>query len=177
MATIDGIGLAEPSTITKSLAAVPVERNSSITYQEVMVLGSPNSTTALALAEVTGASPASTTVGLVVRQVLGTPLTFAASTVGNTSTQTVLISSAATTPYISAYMVASTETGPIVGGFYVGSTLLWPVVIGASLGVMQQSQQVAQPGYVFRGQADRPVHFVTASSGVTLHVGLTYWNE
>jgi hypothetical protein len=68
MAVIDGVGLAEPSTITKSLAAVPITRNSSVTYQEVMVLGSPNSTTLLALAEVTGADPASTTVGLVVRE-------------------------------------------------------------------------------------------------------------
>lgn len=69
MATIDGIGLAEPSTITKSLAAVEIERNSSVTYQEVMVIGSPNSTTALALAEVLGSAPASTVVGLAVRTV------------------------------------------------------------------------------------------------------------
>lgn len=78
MATIDGIGLAEPSTITKSLAAVPVSRNSSITYQEVMVLGSPNSTTLLSLAEVMGSAPASTTVGLVTRPI--GPLTVAQST-------------------------------------------------------------------------------------------------
>jgi hypothetical protein len=69
MAVIDGVGLAEPSTITKSLAAVPITRNSSVTYQEVMTLGSPNSTSLLALAEVMGSAPASTTVGLVVRPV------------------------------------------------------------------------------------------------------------
>lgn len=67
MATIDGIGLQEPSTITKSLAAVAIERNSSMTYQEVMVLGSPNSTTSSALAEVTNAAAASTAWGLVTR--------------------------------------------------------------------------------------------------------------
>lgn len=67
MATIDGIGLAEPSTITKSLAAVAIERNSSMTYQEVMVIGSPNSTTSSALAEVTNAAAASTAWGLVTR--------------------------------------------------------------------------------------------------------------
>lgn len=69
MATIDGIGLAEPSTITKSLAAIPITRNSTLLHQEIMSIGSPNSTTLLALAEVTGADPASTTVGLVVREV------------------------------------------------------------------------------------------------------------
>ena len=71
MATIDGIGLAEPSTITKSLAGVLVQRNGSNTYQEVMVLGSPNSTTALALAEIQATAPASTTMGLVVRVASG----------------------------------------------------------------------------------------------------------
>jgi hypothetical protein len=81
MAVIDGIGLAEPSTITKSLAAVPVTRNSSVTYQEVMVLGSPNSTTLLALAEVMGSAPASTTVGLVTR--IAGPVTVAQSTAGD----------------------------------------------------------------------------------------------
>jgi hypothetical protein len=67
MAVIDGIGLAEPSTITKSLAAVLIQRNSSDTYQEVMVIGSPNSTTSSALAEVTNAAAASTAWGLVTR--------------------------------------------------------------------------------------------------------------
>jgi hypothetical protein len=69
MAVIDGVGLAEPSTITKSLAAIPITRNSSVTYHELMVLASPNSTTLLAVAEVMGSAPASTTVGLVVRPV------------------------------------------------------------------------------------------------------------
>lgn len=78
---IDGIGLSEPSTITKSLAAVPITRNSSVTYQEVMVLGSPNSTTAVALAEVLGSVPASTTVGLVTRPI--GPVVVAQSTAGD----------------------------------------------------------------------------------------------
>lgn len=67
MATIGDINLEEPSTVTKRLAAVEIERNSTAQYQEVMVLGSPNSTTSLALAEVTDSVPASTTMGLVVR--------------------------------------------------------------------------------------------------------------
>lgn len=67
MANIDGIGLAEPSTITKSLAGIGIDRNGTTTYQEIMSIGSPNSTTSLALAEVMGSAPASTTVGLVTR--------------------------------------------------------------------------------------------------------------
>jgi hypothetical protein len=69
MATIGDIGLAEPSTLTKRLAAVEITRNSTVQSQEVMVLGSPNSTGVLALAEVMGSAPASTVMGLAVRQV------------------------------------------------------------------------------------------------------------
>lgn len=81
MATIGDVGLQEPSTITKRLAAVEITRNSTVQSQEVMVLGSPNSTTTLALAEVTGAAPASTTMGLVTRPI--GPITVAQSTAGD----------------------------------------------------------------------------------------------
>lgn len=81
MATIDGIGLAEPSTITKSLAAVLIPRNSSNTYQEVMVIGDPDSTTSSAIAKVTNAAAASTAWGVVTRPVM--PLTVAQSTAGD----------------------------------------------------------------------------------------------
>lgn len=226
MATIDGIGLAEPSTITKSLAAVSIERNSSVTYQEVMVIGSPNSTTATALAEVTGSAPASTTVGLVVRvaepstgpfaissiagvtlvgqnsttwpvqvssvagvvsvqqnstvfavqarTVIPTMITVT-STAGSDTTATI-ISSAATTPRIAAYTVVSTVAGPVQAGFYAGSTLLWPVLMWADGGVPKDAQAVAPPGFLFSGQANRPVQFSVASTG-HYTVALTYWQE
>lgn len=246
MATIGDIGLAEPSTLTKRLAAVEIERNSTVQSQEILVLGSPNSTGVLALAEVMGSAPASTVMGLAVRQVgpvtfgqstaadalvtvyqssaaalqmtatlassansvlarvttssgggiegstilpqtagllglhvrpvFGAPLTVAQSTVGQT-TATVLISSATTRPYVSAYVVTSTEAGPITGGFYAGSTLVWPVTIWADGGVPTQMQAVAQPAYVFRGQADRPLEYRLTGSTGTLSVALTYWNE
>jgi hypothetical protein len=68
MATLDGIGLAEPSTITKSLAAALIQRNSSNQYQEIMSIGDPDSTTALAIAKVSATvGLASTVMGLAVR--------------------------------------------------------------------------------------------------------------
>jgi hypothetical protein len=71
MANFDEIGLSEPSTITKKLAAISIDRNSTTQFQEVMSIGSPNSTTKLAVAEVLGTAPQSTVVGLAVRVVSG----------------------------------------------------------------------------------------------------------
>lgn len=63
------IGLAEPSTITKSLRSVTQTINSSAVHQEVMTIGSANTAagSSLGLAEVQATAPASTTMGLVVR--------------------------------------------------------------------------------------------------------------
>jgi hypothetical protein len=59
------IGLAEPSTITKSLRTVTADINSSTVHQEVTTLGGANSS--LELARVQATAPASTSMGLVVR--------------------------------------------------------------------------------------------------------------
>lgn len=220
------IGLAEPSTITKSLRSVTQNINSSVVHQEVMTLGSATANSSLNLAEVLGSAPPSTTMGLVVR-VAGGPssaadatfrvnqgapnssnadawpvlvknssgaiaptnpfpvslqlstltfATFAASTIGNSSAQTQIISSAATTPFVTSYVVTSTEVGPIVGGFYVGSTLIWPVIVSAGLGSPTQAQGPSvAPNYIFAGQASRPLHFNTGSSGVTVQLAMTYF--
>lgn len=63
------IGLAEPSTITKSLRSVSQTINSSVVHQEVMTIGSQGAVagSSLGLAEVTASAPASTTWGLAVR--------------------------------------------------------------------------------------------------------------
>lgn len=67
MATFSNIGLEEPSTITKSLAAVTVTRNSSATEQELITLADPESS--LGLLRITDTTPDSTMFGVVVRQV------------------------------------------------------------------------------------------------------------
>ena len=63
------IGLAEPSTITKSLRSVTQTINSSVVHQEVMTIGA-SAGSSLALAAVTDATPDSTHFGLVTRSVI-----------------------------------------------------------------------------------------------------------
>lgn len=65
------IGLAEPSTITKTVSAISITRNSSVEYQEILTIGDPEST--LGVARVTDQTPASTMFGVVVRE--AAPLT------------------------------------------------------------------------------------------------------
>lgn len=174
MPTNDVIGLAEPSTITKNLRTVRLEINSSNVHQEVMTLGGAEST--LEIARVVAAQPASSHYGIVTREAPVVLSHLVQSTVLATSTATTLLSSAATTPFVSAFILTSTDAGPIVGGFYAGSTLLWPVTLWAAGGVANVAQQVAAPGYVFAGQAGRPLEFHTAgSSGVFVRLGMTYW--
>jgi hypothetical protein len=176
MATHGDIGVSQPaaSTITMKVRTVTVDVNSTTVHQEVLTLGGAEST--LEVARVVATMPASTHYGLVTRPAPAVLSQLANSTVSATSTATVLLSSAATTPFVSAFMVTSTNAGPIVGGFYAGSTLLWPVTLWAAGGVAHVSQHVAAPGYVFAGQPGRPLEFRTPdSSGVFVRLGMTYW--
>ncbi len=67
MATFNHIGGAEPSTLTFKLATVSQTRNSSVMHQEIMALGDPD--TSNAIAAVLNTVPASTAWALAVRQV------------------------------------------------------------------------------------------------------------
>lgn len=67
MATLDRIGGAEPSTLTFKLRTVRFNQNSSNMMSEVMVLGDPDSTNAIAA--VLASAPASTAWGIVTREV------------------------------------------------------------------------------------------------------------
>jgi hypothetical protein len=67
--TFGAIGLAEPSTITKTVASVVIARNSTNDHQEILTLGDPQSS--LGLARVLAAPPDSTEMGLAVRIVSG----------------------------------------------------------------------------------------------------------
>lgn len=66
MPTFNNIGLQEPSTITKTVAAVQIQRNSSNELQEILCLGDSESTLGVARVTAAGGVP-STTYGLVVR--------------------------------------------------------------------------------------------------------------
>lgn len=67
MATFNHVSGQEPSTVTFKLATVTQTRNSSVMHQEIMALGDPDSSAAIAA--VLNAVPASTAWGLVIRQV------------------------------------------------------------------------------------------------------------
>lgn len=65
MATFNHLGLAEPSTLTAKIATVTQTRNSSVMHQEILSIGDPDSS--LAIAAVLASNPASTAWGVVVR--------------------------------------------------------------------------------------------------------------
>jgi hypothetical protein len=114
-------------------------------------------------------------IGLHVRQVLGT-MNAVASTMGSGSTGSTVVSSAATVPYVTAFSVYSTTAGPIPAGFYAGSTLLWPFILWADGGKPQEVLAVNAPGFIFKGQADRPIELRIGSTAAVTY-GITYWNE
>lgn len=174
MATFSHIGLAEPSTITKALAAVTVTRNSSATEQELLSLADPESS--LGVARVTNARPDSTMWGLVVRQAWSSLASATLSTALNTSTSSTVVSSAATVPHVIAFTATSTTAGPIVGGFYAGASLVWPVTLWANGGHPSEMMAVSPPAFLFKGAASEPITF-QGNSTAQVRVGVTYWRE
>lgn len=94
MASFSNIDGEEGSTVTFSVAAVSITRNSSVELQEILTIGDPDSS--LALAAVTNAAPASTRWGLNVR-VVGGP-----SSVADFSVRAVLPSTGADNPVSAA---------------------------------------------------------------------------
>jgi hypothetical protein len=110
MATHDDIGLSQPaaSTITKRLDAVSLDANSTTVLREVMVVGSPETTNALA--QVLGAAPASTDWGLVTRVVgYSTVVSVAAMPAGSSG-----VTVNAITGPVSTAAPATGDTGVIV---------------------------------------------------------------
>jgi hypothetical protein len=63
----NNLGLQEPSTITARVATVTIQRGSTLEHQEILVLGDPTSSNAVAA--VTNAAPSTSVYGLAVRQV------------------------------------------------------------------------------------------------------------
>jgi hypothetical protein len=94
VASFNHIGGAEPSTVTFKVATVTQTRNSSVMHQEILSIGDPNSS--LALAAVLNAAPASTAWAMAVR-IAGGP-----SSVVDLSFRPVLSSTAADNPVTAA---------------------------------------------------------------------------
>jgi len=110
MTTYANIGLAEPSTITKVVAATIVARGSTNEYQEILVIGDPQSS--LGLARVVAVPPVSTEFGQVVRIASGP------SSAADLAMRAVLSSTSADNPVtISGNSTVVQGTSPwIVGG-------------------------------------------------------------
>lgn len=131
MATNSEINGAEPSTVTFKLATVTQDWNSTIRHQELLTLAGAEST--LEIVRVLGAAPASTDMGLVVRQVgyvaPSTTVSVAAMPAGSSGVTVnafaaSLISSAAAAGNSSALLVR------VVGGASSGAD--FPVTLPAN---------------------------------------------
>lgn len=83
MATFNHIGGAEPSTLTFKVATVTQTRNSSAMHQEILTIGDPDSS--LALAAVLNTAPASTAWALAVREVSNSTIVSVAALPANSS--------------------------------------------------------------------------------------------
>lgn len=149
--TFSNIGMEEPSTITNRASAVTINRGGTDEQQEILVIGDPESS--VAIARVLAATPASTEYGLAVREIVPQSTgPFAISSVGGVvavSTGPVQVSSVggvvqvSTGPFqISSIQgVVSVSTGPFVISSIVGvvSVSTGPVQISSVGGVVAVS--------------------------------------
>lgn len=172
MATEGNIGLAEPSTLTKSVRTFTQTINSSALHMEGLTLVGQESS--LAIAQVVSSNAASTVWGLVTRSAAPSLTTYAASTVGQSSATTIVSSNATTVGYVQSYQLTSTMAGPVTGGFYINSTLVWPVLIWAGGGIARDGQSASYPGYLFKGTAAKDLTFNVSSTGA-YQLAVTYW--
>ena len=126
------------------------------------------------------ASPAHGVIGLHVRQVPSSMATFAASTVGATSTNTTLVSSlAGARVKVYAFSVTSTVVANSTVSFRSSAaTVLWPLVLGSgSSGVTGANLAVAPPAFLFATASANALTFHTPSSGPEFHVAVSYFVE
>lgn len=129
MATFSNIGLEEPSTVTKSVASVTIDRGSTTEHQEIMTIGGAESS--LAIAQVSASSNiASTTYGLVVRPLIPSSQQMAnivsigtvdaVSSIGGLvslpSTQQVVVNNISTIVTVAAFGSTAVSTGNVALG-------------------------------------------------------------
>jgi hypothetical protein len=176
MPTFGDIGVSQPaaSTITMKVATVQLTRNSTVTHQEILSIGDPDSTNGLAA--VLSTRPASSAWGVAVRQAMPPLTTYAASTTGQASTTVIATSNAASVQYVCAFSVESTISGPLACGFYSSATLVWPVTVWAGGGNNAVRLAVPWPSYLFKGSTGNDLTFRVPSTGA-YQVAVTYWTE
>ena len=116
MATFNNIGGQEPSTVTFRLATVNMARGSTTEQQEIMVLGDPD--TSNALAAVLNTTPASTAWALAVRDVVPNSTIQTISTVQGA----VIVRSSAANALVTAYQSSAADLNVTVAGYVAPST-------------------------------------------------------
>ena len=116
MASFNHINGAEPSTVTFKLATVVQTRNSSVMHQEIMALGDPD--TSNAIAAVLNTAPASTAWALATREVLPSTGPFAISSIAGVTTI-----QGNSTVHFPAGMVSS--AAPAAGSSALITRLIW----------------------------------------------------
>ena len=121
--------------------------------------------------------PAQTVLGLHVREVPSSQQTFAASTVGQTSTATTLVSSAANQVIrVTAFSVTTTVVTASTVSFRSSlANVLWPLVLGSqSSGITGANLAVSPPNCLFQTQVANALVFHVPSSIPEYHISVRY---
>lgn len=139
MPTFSNIDGEESATVTFTVAAVSLTRNSSGELQEILCLGDPEVASSLGLARVVNTAPASTMAGLVVR-IAGGP-----SSVADFSVRAVLPSTAADNPVAfpstQSVQAKNSTIGDLLASVQQNSTV-WQVQIPSSQSVQVKNSTI-----------------------------------
>lgn len=169
MPTFSNIDGEESASVTFTVGAVSLTRNSSAELQEILCLGDPEVASSLGIARVTAAAPASTNAGLNVRVVSGP------SSVADLSVRAVLPSTAADNPitFTSTHSVQAKNStiGDLLASVQQNSTV-WAVQIPSSQSVQVKNStigdllaSVQQNSTVWAVQADGRVRAQNSTIG------------
>jgi hypothetical protein len=171
----DNLGLAEPSTITAVVATVTITRGSTVENQEILVLGDPE--TSNALARVLNATPASTTWAVAVREVAPSTQMSISSVAGTVTVD----GTVSVTGYVAPSTVITVSTGSVrvhqssaadlnvtVAGYVAPSTI---VAVSSLGGVVTVSPTAGSTWAVRALQSSAADLQVTATQGGTWNIG------
>ena len=166
---------AKNSTIGDLLASV--QQNSTVWQVQAKIQDSsavsPN---------IVGTRPTTGAQGFAVRQVYNDLQSTGFSTIGNNSTSSTVVSSAAGLRVkVYAYSITSTHNGAAANTLSFNSSLadlLWPMSLRAlSSGITGANLAVSPPGWLFATAAGSPLVFKVTGGTGSYHLGLSYFVE
>lgn len=193
---VDGRVRAQNSTITDFLASV--QQNSTVwqvqahnsTIGDLLASVQQNSTAWVTQAHfmdssnvtpnIVGTRPTTNAQGLAVRTVLNDLQSTAFSTLGNGSTSSTIVSSAASLRH-KVYAYSITSTNQAVNTLTFASSLgnpLWHVALQSfSSGVSGANMAVSPPGWLFATEAASPLVFKITGTTGSYHLSFSYFSE